>query len=101
MSKSEEEGRRRHPGWARPLGRTRAEEPESGKEPPGPVFESPPPDHPLLLTLHALWISATDETIGGVVREVREIAAGAPELDPWVQTYLDTIGRLETWLRDR
>ena len=101
MSKSEQDISSQHPGWGYPLGRSRAEEPDSAKEPPGPVFETPPPDHPILLQLHMLWISATDETIGGVLKEVHEIAESAPtDLAPWVDTYVDAMDRLEHWLRD-
>ncbi len=101
MGKSEQDISAQSPGRGHLLGRRRAEEPDSATEPPGPVFGIPPPDHAVLLQLHTLWISATDETIGGIVKEVREIAESAPDhLAPWVETYVDAMDRLEHWLRD-
>lgn len=100
MSKSRDDVQA-YRGWTWPLGRTRAEEPDSATGPPGPVFETPPPDHPLLQQLHALWISATDESIVAIRQDVARIADNAPDtLRPWVETYLDTFARLEVWLRD-
>ncbi len=87
-------------GGERPFGRARAlDELDS---PPGPIFRRPPPADPALLRLHALWIEATDETIGSILDEARATAEEVgPELSEWVNGYVAALERLERWLRDR
>ena len=84
-----------------PLGRNREEPPGKPESAPGPRFPSPPPAHPVLSELHALWISANADTIGSIVNRARAAAEEAPpEIHAWVVRYVEALERLEFWLRD-